>query len=53
MEPHEKAHYSCLCIVCHRLIEFPVCNECLRECEQVEREWFERQKAANRRKDEG
>ena len=58
METLERAHYTCLCIICDKLVEYPLCNECNEEVnqldkEELEREWKLRQKAAEINRKEG
>ena len=45
-----KFHYTCLCIVCDKLVEYPLCAQCTEEVDQLdkdalEREWQSQQKA--------
>lgn len=44
MQEHEKGHYSCLCVVCHKLIEYPLCNDCAEEAERAVQEELKQQK---------
>ena len=45
-----KIHYTCLCIVCDKLVEHPLCAQCAEEVDQLdkdarEREWPNKQNA--------
>ena len=43
MDLLEKVHYTCLCIMCHRPVENPLCVECTEEADQLAKEALERE----------
>jgi hypothetical protein len=54
----KEAHFTCLCVMCDGLVEYPLCHKCGAEADQLEREWLERewrlrQKAAAINRKEG
>ena len=47
MEDLKKVHYSCLCFVCHKLIEYPMCDDCIEEAERAG-EWLNKRETEDR-----
>ena len=38
-----KFHYTCLCIVCDKLVEYPLCAQCTEEFDQLDKDELERE----------
>ena len=39
----KEAHFTCLCVMCDGLVEYPLCHKCSAEADQLERDWLERE----------
>ena len=44
MNEQDKDEYSCLCVACHRRINYPLCIPCIEETEREVQEWLMQQK---------